>query len=97
MIKILILKRNTHFNEFYRCGISGELITYGDWYYEDDEDHLIVKAEIYKQIKDKYREDTFDYSYLNTLQSEEEYRQKIKEMTRVNNYASLLSRKVYKG
>lgn len=72
------------------------MITYGDWYYEDDDDNLIVKAEIYKQIKDQYKNDTFDYSYLNNLQSQEEYRQKLKEMTRANNYASLLSREVYK-
>ncbi len=96
MISILILKRNTHFNELYKCVISGELIRYGDWYYEDDTDHLIVKAEVYKQISDQYKYDTFDYLYLNSLQSEEEYRQKIKEISRANNYASLLSRKVYK-
>lgn len=93
---MLILKRNTHFNEFYKCGVSGELITYGDWYYEDDEDHLIVRADIYKEISDKYKYDTFDYSYLETLKSENEYREYLKEITRANNYASLMSRKVYK-
>lgn len=45
---------------------------------------------------DKYKNEQFDYSYLANLQSQEEYRQKLKQIAMANNYASLVNRKVYK-
>ena len=39
---MLYLKRIVNDYEFLKCGISNELIAYGDYYYEDDEDGLIV-------------------------------------------------------
>ena len=54
---MLRLKRVVHFNEFLKCKVSGEIISYGDYYYEDDEDGLIVKASVYKQLqREKQRE-----------------------------------------
>ena len=35
---MLHLKRVVHDYEFMKCKISGELIGYGDYYYEDDEE-----------------------------------------------------------
>ena len=93
---MLYLKRNTYFNEFYKCGVSGEIIYPGEWYYEDDDDGFIVKATIYKQIQQEAKRAEFDYSKLNNLTSQEEYRQKLIENMRASNYASLLDREVYK-
>ena len=93
---MLRLKRNQLFNEFYKCGISNEIIYPGEWYYEDDEDGLIVKATVYKRISDEHKDRNFDYSKLEQLQSQEEYRIKLKEQMQASNYASLLDRKVYK-
>lgn len=95
-ILMLRLKRNQYFNEFYKCKISNEVIYPGEWYYEDDEDGLIVKATVYKRILDDYNNKNFDYSKLNQLQSQEEYRQQLVKQMRAENYASLLDRKVYK-
>ena len=93
---MLNLKFNEYFNEFYMCAISNEIIYPGEWYYEDDEDGLIVKATVYKQILKEAKAAEFDYSKLNQLSSQEEYRQKLKENLRMSNYSSLLDRKVRK-
>ena len=93
---MLHLKRNQYFNELYKCGISNEIIYPGEWYYEDDEDGLIVKATVYKRICDEYKRKNFDYSKLEQLQSQEEYRQQLIRQMQKENYASLLDRKVYK-
>lgn len=91
---MLVLHRIIHPTEFLKCQISGEIIRPGDFYYEDDEDGLIVKATIYRQIKDEYERNNFDYSKLQAYQSEMEYAQALKEATRRKKYESLLSRKV---
>lgn len=93
---MLYLKRNQYFNELYKCGISNEIIYPGEWYYEDDEDGLIVKATVYKRICDEYKCKNFDYSKLEQLRSQEEYRQQLIRQMQKENYASLLDRKVYK-
>ena len=93
---MLYLKRNQYFNELYKCGISNEIIYPGEWYYEDDEDGLIVKATVYKRIRDEYNRKNFDYSKLEQLRSQEEYRQQLIRQMQKENYASLLDRKVYK-
>lgn len=91
---MLVLKRNRYFNELYKCGISNELIGYGDWYYQDTDDGLIVKATVYKRIKQEQEEKQFDYTKLNQLMSQRDYREALKEATREINYMDLLNRKV---
>ena len=53
MNKMLFLKRNLNFNQLYKCDVSEELIGPGDYYYEDDQDGFIVKAEVYKELKNR--------------------------------------------
>jgi hypothetical protein len=54
----LQLKRITWPYDCVKCDITRKLIAYGEYYYEDDEDGLIVDAEYYHQRKmaDKYEE-----------------------------------------
>lgn len=75
---MLHLKRVIYEYEFMKCKISGELIGYGDFYYEDDTDHLIVKASVYNEIMDKRKEELFDYSKLEKAKSEREYQNMLK-------------------
>lgn len=54
----LVLKRITWPYDCVKCDLTRKLIAYGEFYYEDDEDGLIVDAEYYHQRKmqDKYEE-----------------------------------------
>jgi hypothetical protein len=91
---MLYLKRNVRFNELYKCGISGELIGPGDYYYEDDEDGLIVKATVYRRLEKEKKEKEFDYTLLNNATSQEEYRQMLIQATREFNNQGLFDRKI---
>ena len=46
---MLILKQVTQPYEVLKCKISNQMIIYGDFYYEDNEDGTIVKYEVYKK------------------------------------------------
>lgn len=91
---MLWLTRNTNPYQLEKCDISGELIAPGDWYYVDDVDRIKVKATVYKDLKNKQKEETWDYSKLNNASNEYEYRQKIKEATRQLLAETVLQRKV---
>lgn len=92
---MLHLKRVTNDYEFIKCKVSGELIGYGDYYYEDDEDGLIIKFTVYQRIKDKMKKDTFDYSLLEKAQSEKEYKEQLRKAERELLEATVLDRKIY--
>lgn len=47
----LVLKRITWPYDCVKCDITRRLLSYGNYYYEDDEDGLIVDAEYYHQRK----------------------------------------------
>ena len=47
----LVLKRITWPYDCVKCDITRKLLAYGDFYYEDDEDGLIVDAEYYFERK----------------------------------------------
>lgn len=94
---MLHLKRIIYFNEFLRCKVSNELIGYGDYYYEDDEDGLIIKASVYNRLKDKRKKETFDYSELEKLESQREYEQYMKQASREFYESTVLDRKVFNG
>lgn len=91
---MLYLRRNTNQYQLEKCGISGELIAPGDFYYIDDEDGLIVKATVYKELKDREKQDNWDYSKLNTATNEYEYRHLLKEATRQMLHSTILDRQV---
>ena len=91
---MLHLKRITHFYEWIKCQISGKIMTYGDWYYEDDEDGLVVDALVYKRMKQEQKEEEWDYSQLQMAKNEREYREKLRELEREYMKKTLLDRKV---
>lgn len=69
-------------------------MTYGDWYYEDDDDGLIVDAIVYKDMERKQREEDWDYSRIQLAENEREYREKLREMQRKHLQETLLNREV---
>jgi hypothetical protein len=94
---MLHLKRVIHFNDFIRCKVSGDIISYGDFYYEDDEDGLIVKATVYKAMLKEQKLNEFNYEKLQRAESQMEYQQALKEYERQFLTQTLLERKVAHG
>lgn len=91
---MLWLKRNIRFNELMKCDISGEFIGPGDYYYIDDVDGVRIKATVYKQMKDKAKKESWDYSKINAAQSEADYKRMLKDATRYMLAETVLERKV---
>lgn len=91
---MLWLRRNIHWNQLEKCDISGELIYPGDYFYVDDEDGVKIKATVYKDIKDKEKEETWDYTKLNNAANEAEYKEMIKLATMQTLTSSVLERKI---
>ena len=80
--------------DFLRCGVSKQAIGYGDYYYEDDEDGLIVKAKVYQELKEKKRLNDWDYTLLNNAQNQYEYGKTMRQMERDYFATTLFDRKV---
>ena len=80
-----------------RCHISGKYITYGDYYYIDDEDGLIVAASVYHDMKRQKKLDEWDWTRYNNAKSEREYEEMCREKEKEYLTAHLLERKVDKG
>lgn len=91
---MLVLKRIIHQNEWIRCNVSGEIMTHGQYYYEDDEDGFIVDAFVYKEMKDAKKAEEFDYSIIENAASEREYREALRQYEREFKTSTLLDRKV---
>ena len=91
---MLVLKRIQYFTDWIRCQVTGEIMTYGEYYYEDTEDGFIVGALTYKEMKDAKKAEEFDYSKLEKAASEREYREMLKQYEREFKTAGLLERKV---
>lgn len=93
---MLWLKRVVNDYEFMKCHISDELIAYGDFYYEDDEDGLIIKARVYNELKEKARRDAFDYSKLEQATCQRDYERLLREAERELKTQTIFDRKVAK-
>ncbi|MCY7865936.1 hypothetical protein [Bacillus atrophaeus] len=91
---MLHLKRVVNFNDFIRCKVSGDIISYGDFYYEDDEDGFIVKATVYKAMLREKELNEFNYEKLQRAESQLDYRQALKEYEREFLAQSLFERKI---
>ena len=92
---MLHLKRVQYFNEFLRWDVSGEVIGYEDYYYEDDEDGLIVKATVYKELERRKKEAEFDYAKLQAAESQRDYQEKLRQYEKEFLAKTLLDRKVF--
>lgn len=94
---MLYLNRNVHPYEVYRCDVSREPIGYLDYYYEDDEDGLIVKFEIYHALKRENEIDKWDWNKLNLLANQKEYEMAVRAYEKFIKSQDVLEREVYKG
>lgn len=93
---MLVLKRMIYPYEVMKCSISKEMIIYGDFYYEDDEDkEVIVKATVYNKLKRETRERSFDYSLLQQAQNDKEYREMVKRAQKDYLTATILDRPIF--
>ena len=75
---MLILHRSLQPWEVRTCKISGDMINYGDYYYESTIDGSYISADTYHKLKREREEERFDYTLLNQAMNEEEYRDYIK-------------------
>jgi len=89
---MLHLKRIQHPNEMLKCKVSGEKIYPGDYYYEDDEDGMIVRADIYRQAIREKKEKEWDYTKLNIAESVRDYEEQLKEYEKNYLASTLLQR-----
>jgi hypothetical protein len=91
---MLVLKRIQYFTDIKTCKVSGELISHGQFYYEDDTDGVVVKASVYRDLKDKYAEDNFDNSRLERAQSEADYKTALRRYEQEFLSRDVLSRQI---
>ena len=91
---MLHLKQVTQPFAWERDHITGDYIKYGQFYYYDDEDGLVVSRKTYMKVKDMKKREEWDYSRLQDAASQYEYEQAIKEQTREFQMETLLNRKV---
>lgn len=93
---MLVLKRITRFNEVIRDTVDNRMITYGEYYYEDvdiDTNEFLgtrISAEHLWELKEKDMRDNFDETYYNTMESEKEYRDALKEAAQALREKSVL-------
>lgn len=91
---MLILKRIQYFNEFIKCHVSGKVMMYGDFYYEDTNDGSIVDAVLYHKLKKTQETEVFDNSILNNATSEKEYTDRLKQVEQAYLQKTILYREI---
>lgn len=72
----LVLKRVTHPYECYKCQVTGEILEYGAYYYEDDVDGFIVSFDYYYDTKQAKKQEAAEYKIRHAL-SIEEYKERM--------------------
>lgn len=77
---MLVLKRMIYPNEFMKCKASGEILMYGDFYYQDmDDPSIVIGARYYNNAKKQQRQKQFDYTILNNAKSQKEYQDQLQK------------------
>lgn len=95
---MLILKYNQYWNEFLKCHISNEIIKPGDFYYEDTDDGLIVKATIYKKmLAERRKSDPKNYEKINMAENQQAYAEQLKRLEKQYFESTLFDRPVLKN
>ena len=94
---MLMLHRMVDPFEVRKCDVSGEMIVYGDFYYEDTDDGVTVKATVYKKLKDEMENNRFDRTLLNKAQSDAEYKKMMQKAEQEYLKASILDRPIMKN
>ncbi len=90
----LVLKRITNPYEAVKCSITKEWIMYPDYYYEDDEDGLIVDYDYYCEEKRRRRLEKAEPD-VNRAMSSVEYRVMLKEKERQFMEKTLFDRPIF--
>ena len=91
---MLILDRMIHPYEVRTCALTGSMIVYGDYFYEDNTDGICVLAREYIKLKRARQKESFDYSLLSQAQSEKEYANMLKQAEKEMLQMNLLSRPI---
>lgn len=95
---MLVLARNLTPYEVRTCKLSGEKIIYGDYYYQDTEDpNLYIKKSAYDRFDREQKENKFDYSKLEQLESQAEYEQYLKQAEQEYLANNILKHKIIKN
>lgn len=89
---MLVLKRMTYFNEFIRDTVDDRIIGPGEYYYEDDEDGLIISAEHYWELKKQKMESEWDDSYYNYMEGQKDYKERMRQAEQAYNQKTVLDR-----
>lgn len=77
---MLQLKRITCPTDFMKCKASGEILMYGDFYYQDMNDpSIVIGARYYNNMKKQRKENQFDYTILNNAKSQKEYQDQLQK------------------
>lgn len=82
---MLKLYRMKYFNEFKKDSIDGRIIGPGEYYYFDTNPNgkqIYISAEHYWELKKQKMEDEWDDSYINQMESERDYRERLREQER---------------
>ncbi len=90
----LMLKRITDPYEAVKCSITKEWIMYPDYYYEDDEDGLIVSYDYYCEEKKRRRLEKAEPD-VNRAMNSVEYRIMLKEKERQFMEKTLFERPIF--
>lgn len=89
---MLILKRMRYFNEFIRDTVDDRIIGPGEYYFYDPDDGLIISAEHYWELKKQRMEDEWDESWYKTMESERDYKERLRKAEQQYNERTVLDR-----
>jgi hypothetical protein len=91
--EMLVLKRIQHFNDFIRDTVDNRVIGYGEYYYEDSDDGTIISAEHYWELKKAQMEREWDDSWYNAMESERDYKEKLRQAEMKMRQSTVLNKK----
>lgn len=89
---MLILKRMRYFNEFIRDTVDDRIIGPGEYYFYDPDDGLIISAEHYWELKKQRMEDEWDESWYKAMESERDYKERLRKAEQQYNERTVLDR-----
>lgn len=90
---MLVLKRIQYFNDFIRDTVDNRVIGYGEYYYEDSDDGTIISAEHYWELKKAQMEREWDDSWYNAMESERDYKEKLRQAEMKMRQSTVLNKK----
>ena len=92
---MLYLKRMQYFNEFMRDSFDDRIIGPGEYYYEDMETHDVISCQHYWELKKERMENEWDDSWINYMQSEKDYKEKLRQAEQQYKLAGILDKEIF--